>query len=83
MKRKSVPQLLKPGWSPTPVLLANENTSKEEAAGLAAHLHITLQLYQDLGGNRYDAEFCEWAAAKDIYVWGKNMSIYGRRLPQP
>ena len=48
------------------VLFANENTSKE-AAGLAAHLHIILQLHQDLGGNRwlkYDVEFCEWATAK-------------------
>ena len=69
------------------VLLANENTSKEEAAGLAAHLHIILQLHKDLGENRwlkYDVEFCEWAAAKGVHVWGElNMSIYGRCLPQP
>jgi len=47
---------------------------KEKAAGLAAHLHITLQLHQDLGGNRYDTEFHEWGAAKDIHVWDEKMS---------
>ena len=46
-------------------------TSKEEAAGLAAHQHIILQLHNDLGYNRwlkYDTEYREWAAAKGICV---------------
>ena len=33
------------------VILLTEATSKEEAAGLAAHQHVILQLYNDLGGN--------------------------------
>lgn len=68
------------------VILSAENTSKEEAAGLAAHQHVVLQLHNDLGGNRwmrYDTEFREWAAAKGIHVWGElNLAIYGRCLPQ-
>ena len=69
------------------VLLSSEDTSREEAAGLAAHLHSILQLHQDLSGNKwlkYDVEFREWAAAKGVRVWGElNMTIYGRCLPQP
>ena len=69
------------------VLLSAPTTSKAEAAGLAAHLHIILQLAQDLGGRHwlvYDWEFREWAAAKGITVWGElNLSIYGRCLPRP
>ena len=68
------------------VLLAAEATTKEEAAGLAAHQHLILQLSKDLGGRqwaKYDREFREWAAAKNIRVWGDlNMAIYGRCLPQ-
>ena len=47
-------------------------TSKEEAAGLAAHMHLILQLLKDLGGLqwlKYNQEFREWAAAKDIRRW--------------
>ena len=33
------------------VILTSEATSKEEAAGLAAHQHVILQLHNDLGGN--------------------------------
>jgi len=69
------------------VLLASGDTSHEEGAGLAAHLHTILQLHHDLGGSRwlkYDVEYREWAAAKGVKVWGDlNMSIYGRCLPQP
>lgn len=68
------------------VVLSTEATLKEEAAGLAAHQHVILQLYNDLGGNRwlkYDTEYREWAAAKGIRVWGElNLAIYGRCLPQ-
>ena len=31
------------------VLLSSDTTTKEEATGLAAHLHLILQLSQDLG----------------------------------
>ena len=68
------------------VLLSAEATTKEEAAGLAAHQHLILQLSKDLGGKqwaKYDWEFREWAAAKNVRVWGDlNMAIYGRCLPQ-
>jgi len=68
------------------VLLASEDTSHEEGAGLAAYLHTILQLHHNHGGSRwlkYDVEYREWAAA-GVRVWGGlNMSIYGRCLPQP
>ena len=68
------------------VILAAESTSKEEAARLAAHQHVILQLCNDLGGNRwmkYNVEFREWAAVKGIRMWGElNLAIYGRCLPQ-
>jgi len=41
--------------------------TKSIAAGLAAHLHVILQLARDLGGQHwlvYGWEFREWAAAK-------------------
>ena len=66
------------------VMLSAETTSKEEAAGLAAHMHLILQLSRDLGGIqwlRYDQEFREWAAAKGVKRWGElNLAIYGRCL---
>ena len=49
------------------VLLLAPSTCKKEAAGLAAHLHVILQLARDLGGHHwlvYDWEYREWAAAK-------------------
>ncbi len=68
------------------VLLAADATTKEEAAGLAAHQHLILQLVKDLGGKqwaKYDWEFREWASAKGVRIWGDlNMAIYGRCLPQ-
>ena len=66
------------------VMLSADTTSKEEAAGLAAHMHLILQLSRDLGGTqwlRYDQEFREWAAAKGVKRWGElNLAIYGRCL---
>ena len=53
------------------VLLSTDATSKEEVAGLASHLHLILQLAKDLGGRqwlKYDSEFREWAAAKNMNV---------------
>ena len=68
------------------VILSTEATSKEEAAGLAAHQHVILQLYNDLEGNcwsKYDTEYRELAAAKGIRIWGElNLAIYSRCLPQ-
>ena len=68
------------------VLLTAEATTKDEAAGLAAHQHVILQVHNDLGSNRwlkYDVEYREWAAAKGVRVWGElNLPIYGRCLPQ-
>ena len=55
----------------TAVILTAESTSKEEAAVLASHQHVILQLHNDLGGNqwmKYDTKFREWAAAKGIHV---------------
>ena len=59
------------------VLLASESTSKEEAAGLAAHMHLIIQLSKDLEGIQwlvYDHEFCEWAAAKGVKT-GRNQFL--------
>ena len=57
------------------VILSTEATSREEAAGLAAHQHVILQLYNDLGGNRwlkYDTEYREWACSykRNPYMGG-------------
>ena len=61
-----------------------ELTTKEECAGLWAHLHLVTQLSRDLGGGlwlQYDSEYREWAAAKGIRTWGElNLSIYGHCL---
>ena len=66
------------------VMLSTEATSKEEAAGLAAHMHLILPLSKDLGGFqrlRYDREFLEWVAVKGVKRWGElNLTIYGRCL---
>ena len=56
------------------VMLSASATSKEEAAGLAAHMHLIPQLSRDLGGLqwlRYDQEFQEWDDAKGVKIWGK------------
>ena len=69
------------------VLLATSATKPTESAGLAAHMHLILQVSQDLGGRHwmfYDKEFWEWAASKAVKVWGDlNLSIYGRCLSCP
>ena len=68
----------------TAALSGAELTTKEECAGLWAHLHLVTQLSRDLGGGlwlQYDSEYREWAAAKGIRTWGKlNLSIYGHCL---
>ena len=64
------------------VPLLSGETSKEEAAGLAAHMHLILQLSKDLEGPQwlhYDQDFQQWAAAKKVKKWGElNLFIYGR-----
>ena len=65
------------------VLLSSDTTSKEEATGLVAHLHLVLQLSQDLSSQwmKYDKDFREWAAAKSLRKWGElNFPIYGQCL---
>ena len=69
------------------VFLSVPATRPEEAAGLAVHLHLVIQVSQDLGGHQrlfYDHDYREWAAAKSIRVWEEiNLSIYGRCLSHP
>ena len=66
------------------ILLSSAEASKEEAAGLAAHSYLILQMYKDLQGPQwlhYDQNFREWVAAKNIRKWGElNFTIYGRCL---
>ena len=74
-------------------LMSADTTTKQESVGLAAHLHLILQLYKDLAGPqwlRYDQEFREWAAARGVRKWGElNLTIYGcclssqQSLPTP
>ena len=55
------------------VLLSSGSTSKEEATGLAAHMHLIVQLSKDLEGSQwfiYDHDFCQWAAAKGVLKVG-------------
>ena len=58
------------------VLLTSEKTSREGAAGLAAHIimHLILQLSRDLEGPQwlhYDCDFHQWAVAKGDRKWGE------------
>ena len=66
------------------ILVSSEDTTKEEAAGLAAHSYLIIQLSRDLSGSqwlKYDQQFREWAVAKGIRRWGElNLTIYGRCL---
>ena len=58
-------------------------TTSAQATGLVAHLHLILQLSQELGPQwkRYDIEFRQWAAARNIRQWGDlNFTIYGHCL---
>jgi len=64
------------------ILVSADSTSKDEAAGLAAHAHLIIQLSKDLGGAQwlsYDLDdFREWATAKGVQKWGElNFAIYG------
>ena len=47
------------------VLQSSDDTTKEEATGLAAYSNFILQISEDLQGytvGQYDQDFCEWAA---------------------
>ena len=65
-------------------LTSDKITNKDESVGLVAHQHIILQMAKELSpmqALKYDQEFHEWAAAKDIKKWGElNFPIYGRCL---
>ena len=65
-------------------LTSDKATTKDESVGLVAHQHIILQMAKELSpaqALKYDQEFHEWAAAKDVKKWGElNFSIYGRCL---
>ena len=55
------------------MLLAADATTKEQAVGLAAHQHLILQLSKDLEAKQWSKYVCElkqWAAAKNMRVWG-------------
>ena len=69
------------------VLVSAEATTKEEAAGLLAHMQVVIQLCIDLGSLKwlqYDEQYWEWAAASGKRVWGEvNLSIYWQCLYTP
>ena len=69
------------------VLVSAEATTKEEAAGLLAHMQVVIQLCKDLGSLKwlqYHQQYPEWAAASGKRVWVEvNLSIYGRCLCTP
>ena len=53
----------------TAILVSSDSTTKEEAAGLAAHNYLIIQLSKDLRGIqwlKYDQGYREWAAAKGV-----------------
>ena len=59
---------------PTVILVSSESTTREEAAGLAAHSCLIIQLSRDLSGSqwlKYYQQFQEWAAAKGIRRWAE------------
>ena len=64
----------------TAALISADSTTRSESAGLLAHMFSVLQLAKDLGGSQwlhYDRSFREWAAAKNIRIWGElNLPIF-------
>ena len=60
-------------------LVSADTTFKEEAAGLAVHLHLNLQLVKDLGSSlwlAYDQPFREYAVASGVKKWGELTLLY-------
>ena len=65
------------------VLTSSDSTSAAQATGLVAHLHLVLQLSQELGPRwmKYDIDYRQWAAALNMRQWGElNFTIYGHCL---
>ena len=65
------------------VLTSADSTTPTQATGLIAHLHLILQLSQELGPQwmKYDVDFRQWAAARNVRQWGElNFTIYGHCL---
>ena len=86
-KRKAIPDIFTwvQAYSVLMAALTSHNaTTKDESVGLVAHQHIILQMAKELSTTqalKYDQEFREWAAAKDVKKWGElNFPIYGRCL---
>ena len=50
------------------VLTSSDSTTSAQTTGLAAHLHLILQLSQELGPQRmkYDIDYHQWAAARNV-----------------
>ena len=55
-------------------LTSGEATTSAQATSLVAHLHLILQLSQKLGPQwqRYNTDFRQWAAARNIRQWGES-----------
>jgi len=65
------------------VLTSCITTTAAQATGLVAHLHLILQLSQELGPQwmKYDVDCHQWAAAWNVWQWGKlKFTIYGHCL---
>ena len=73
-------------------LVSVETSKKEESVGVVAHLHLSLQLHEDLASSQWlccDQEYREWAAIRGAKIrGGLNLAIYGcclsyQQLSQP
>ena len=65
------------------VLTSCDSTTSAQTTGLAAHLHLILQLSQELGPQwmKYDIDYRQWAAARNVRQWGElNFTIYRHYL---
>ena len=65
------------------VLTSCDSTTSAQTTGLVAHLHLILQLSQELGPQwmKYDIDYRQWAAARNVRQWGElKFTIYGHCL---
>ena len=65
------------------VLTSCDSTTSAQTTGVVAHLHLILQLSQELGPQwmKYDIGYCQWVAARKVRQWGElNFTIYGHCL---
>ena len=61
-------------------VLTSCDSTTAQTTGLAAHLHLILQLSQELGLQwmKYDIDYRQWMAARNLRQWGElNFTIYG------